>query len=212
MAPINGRPFLEYQLSYWISEGVQRFVISVGYKHESIVSHFGNVFLGASIDYAVESDPLGTGGGLLLAMEKLTENERFLVLNGDTYFEVSLAALKHFHYDRSSDITVALFQSDCVGRYIGVATGYDGRIASFEDATPGGWANGGVYLMSRSALSGTGWRAGERVSLEGELLPAVQRRGKRLFGMRSEGVFIDIGVPEDYARAGSLLVGRRLLA
>ncbi|MDQ3186754.1 MAG: NTP transferase domain-containing protein, partial [Pseudomonadota bacterium] len=70
MAPVSGRPFLEYQLDYWISQGISSFILSVGYRHEAIVDYFGNSYKGAELDYVIERIPLGTGGGLLLAVEK----------------------------------------------------------------------------------------------------------------------------------------------
>ena len=86
MAPINGRPFLEYLLDYWITQGVENFVISVGYRHQQIVSHFGNRYKKANLQYAIEDTPLGTGGGLCLAITKLPVLEPFLLLNGENNF------------------------------------------------------------------------------------------------------------------------------
>lgn len=205
MASVNGRPFLEHQLRYWMRQGIDRFILSVGYKHETIVAHFGAAFEGAQIEYAVEPEPLGTGGGLLLALEKRSRREGFLLLNGDTFFEVDLPALMRFHGDRHADLTICLFESDRHGRYMGITVDEEGQILSLADASPGGLANGGVYLFGADALSGIPWRSGDRVSLEDELLPAIRQRKKRLFGFRCSGRFIDIGVPEDYRRAGALL-------
>ena len=88
MVPIHNRPFLEHQMDYWIEQGITRFILSVGYLKDIIISHFGNSYKSVSIDYAIETSPLGTGGALLLAAKNL--NETFLVLNGDTFIEVSL--------------------------------------------------------------------------------------------------------------------------
>src|SRR5205085_7892557 len=82
MAPIAGRPFLEYQLDYWIGKGIDRFVLSVGYRHELIIDHFKARYRGAHIAYAIESSPLGTGGGLLRAVNEARLDSPFLVLNG----------------------------------------------------------------------------------------------------------------------------------
>ena len=84
MAPINNRPFLEHQMDYWIGQGINRFILSVGYLKDLIIDHFGDKYKKASIEYAIEHKPLGTGGGLLLAAKNITEP--FLVLNGDTFF------------------------------------------------------------------------------------------------------------------------------
>lgn len=207
MAPINGRPFLEHQLDYWIAQGVARFVLSVGYRHEMIVSHFGNAYRGASLDYAVEHSPLGTGGGLLMAMEKLEGDEAFLLLNGDTYFEVDLAALRDFHASKNADWTFALFRATESGRYMGMDISASGQVISLSSNsdTRKKLANGGVYLVNPQSVRACRWRAGDKVSLEDDILLAAIESGRRLFGLECGGTFIDIGVPDDYARSSSLL-------
>lgn len=207
MAPINGRPFLEHQLDYWIGQGVKRFVLSVGYRHKVIVDHFGATYRGIPLDYAIESSPLGTGGGLLLAAERLFGEAAFLLLNGDTYFEVELAALRGFHESKKADWTFALLRAAEVGRYMGMDIAADGRITSLKSGAgkPGGLANGGVYLMNPEALRIGGWKPGDKVSLEDDILPAAFESGRRFYGFECNGTFIDIGVPEDYSRAPGLL-------
>ena len=207
MAPINGRPFLEHQLDYWIGQGVKRFVLSVGYRHEAITGHFGAAYRGIALDYAIESSALGTGGGLLLAAERLSGDAAFLVLNGDTYFEANLASLCSLHGAKQADWTFALFRAAEVGRYTGIGIADDGRITSLKAGTgrPGQLANGGVYLLNPGMLRIGGWKPGEKVSLEDDILPAAFAAGRRLYGLECGGTFIDIGVPQDYARARRLL-------
>lgn len=209
MAPINGRPFLEYQLDYWIRQGVTRFILSLGYKHDIVTRHFGSSFGGVEIGYAIESRPLGTGGGLLLACGCLARGGPFLVLNGDTYFEVPLPALRDFHAARRADVTIALFRSPQQGRYMGIRCGPDGEILDLKSAAgeAGGLANGGVYVMERSLIESGPWQASSPLSLEDDILPDALRAGKRLVGLECVGRFIDIGVPEDYAKAASVLGG-----
>lgn len=203
LAPIEGRPFLEYQMDYWIAEGVRRFVLSVGYKHDLIERHFGRRYRDAEIDYAVEVEPLGTGGGLLLAADRIESPGPWLVLNGDTFFEVRLATLMAFHHEKQPDITLSLFRVAHNGRYMGVELDGESRITRLKTA-PTGQAqliNGGVYLLGASALTGLDYHPGERVSLEDEMLGKAITAGKRIFGCPADGRFIDIGIPEDYARA-----------
>lgn len=208
MAPVAGRPFLSYQLDYWIAQGATRFVLSVGYRREAIVDHFGDRYRGVPVEYAVETEPLGTGGGLLLALSRLgAGGDAVLVLNGDTYFEVDLRALAAFHAERRSEWTFALFRCAEAGRYMGMGVADDGRITALKSgsAQPGRLANGGVYLLQPQALRGLPWAAGDRVSLEDDLLPALFGAGRRLYGCEAAGAFIDIGVPEDYRRAPAML-------
>lgn len=208
MAPVGGRPFLERLLDYWIGQGVTRFILSVGYLHEKITAHFGASFHGAAIHYAVEDRPLGTGGGLLLARESLAGAGPFLVLNGDTYFGASLEALREFHLARGAHATLALFRSPQHERYLGLTIGATGEVLSLKAGERGGLANGGVYLMERGLLDGGPWRPSSTASLEEDILPFALRAAKRVFGLECSAPFLDIGVPEDYARAAEVLGGR----
>jgi D-glycero-alpha-D-manno-heptose 1-phosphate guanylyltransferase len=205
MAPVNGRPFLERLLDYWIAQGVARFILSTGYRHEAIAAHFGAAFHGAVIQQVVEDRPLGTGGGLLLASGALAATGPFLVLNGDTFFEVALKTLRDFHAAHRADATLSLFRSRQQGRYAGIGLGKNAAIRSFGAGEKGGLANGGVYLMERSLLEGGPWLPRSALSLEEDILPDALAGEKRLFGLECSGRFIDIGVPEDYARAADVL-------
>lgn len=210
MAPVNGRPFLEHLLDYWLDQGVDRFVLSVGYKHEVIEKYFGNRYQSAGIDYAIEEKPCGTGGGLLLSLPHLRGPGTFLVMNGDTFFEVELDAMRRLHRDRQADLTVALREVESNDRYGGVGIDEQGRITTFENrARTSGRTliNGGVYLAEKTAFAGIASEPGGVVSLEERLYPRMLAAGRRLYGLPSSGRFIDIGIPEDYHRAASILQG-----
>jgi len=208
MAPINGRPFLELLLEYWIDQGVRRFVISVGYLAGQIRNHFGERWRGADILYAEEREPLGTGGGLLLAASH-AQSADIIVMNGDSFFAVDLAQLCDFHSARRADWTLSLFRSHDVERYLGLAVAEDGRVQSLSSkpGKAGALVNGGVYLVRRAALEVLPWRAGQRFSLESDLLPHALQASWRTFGREFASQFIDIGVPDDYQRASTLLRG-----
>lgn len=205
MAPIDGRPFIEHQMDYWIGQGVDRFVLSVGYKKEVIMDHFGTNYRSTPLTYAIEEEPLGTGGGLLLAAQGLSEP--FLVLNGDTFFEVDLAKLLKFHSGHSSDWTFSLFRTREVGRYMGIEVKSDGEIGSLTSGTgeQSRLVNGGVYLVNPSVLGNKAFVPGSKLSLEDDLLPAMVVQGYKLFGLEFPGAFIDIGIPQDYFRAAEVL-------
>jgi D-glycero-alpha-D-manno-heptose 1-phosphate guanylyltransferase len=205
MAPINGRPFLEHQMDYWIGQGVNRFVISVGHMKELIIRHFGSSYRDTTVAYAIEDEPLGTGGALLLAAQGLSET--FLVLNGDTFFAVKLDELLRFHAERKSEWTFSLFKADEVGRYMGMDVSADGEIVSHQSG-PGEeccLANGGVYLLNPSVLARLKFVTGCKLSLEDDLLSAFVTQGGKLYGLACSGRFIDIGVPRDFFRAAEIL-------
>lgn len=207
MAPIGGRPFLACLLDYWIAQGVRRFVLSVGYRHQVIVDYFGNSYKGVGLDYVIEQTPLGTGGGLLLAAKKIGGDTPFLLLNGDTYFAAALKVLAEFSKANDADWCFSLFRTDEERRYMGMDVSPFGKIASLRSGTgyPGRLANGGVYWVHPRALIGVGFSPGDKVSLEDDILPAAMIAGQRLFGIEFTGTFIDIGVPDDYRRAPALL-------
>jgi len=206
MAPINGRPFLEHQIDYWIEQGIERFILSVGYKKEIIIDHFGCLYRNAVIEFVEEDTPKGTGGGLLLAAQN--ESRPFFVLNGDTFFQVDLAEIVKFHLKNNSDWTFGLFRSNEGGRYMGVDLLQDGRIASLRSGTRemGCLANGGVYLVNPSIFQNSNFSAGDTCSLEDDLVPQFLASGRNIYGVEIGGVFIDIGVPEDYYRATSVMI------
>lgn len=204
MAPVNNRPFLEHQIDYWIDQGIHHFTLSVGYRREVIMAHFGATYRGAQIDYAVEETPLGTGGALMLAVKQIDDRRPFLLLNGDTYFEVKLTELADFHAKRQSDFTFSLFATGDTERYMGMEQQLDGRITQLRSRS-GGFANGGVYLVNPHILQILAWHPGSKLSLEDDIMPMLLMRGARLFGHNSNGRFIDIGVPEDYLRSDTIL-------
>lgn len=203
MAPIAGRPFLELLLEYWMAEGIKRFIISTGYKSEAITGYFGASYRGAEIEYAVEETPMGTGGGLMLAAQKLKFREPFLLLNGDTLFKLRLSRLYRFHLEKKADCTAALFTAPESQRYGKVESETDGRIKRFagEKAEKGAFANGGVYLLEPAVLEGLEIFSS---SLEADLLPSLIACGRKCFGVEMEGRFLDIGLPEDYEKSAGL--------
>jgi len=210
MAPIDGRPFLEYLLDYWVGQGVSRFVLSVGYKRDIIEEHFAARYKGTEVDYAVEDQPLGTGGGLLLALKHLRRTGPFLIMNGDTFFEVDLTPMRRYHRERRAELTIALREVEANSRYGGVGIDNKGKITTFDNrARTSGRAliNGGVYLAEKSAFAGMALESDAPVSIEDQLYPRMLAEGRRMYGFPSSGRFIDIGVPEDYRRAAAILTG-----
>jgi D-glycero-alpha-D-manno-heptose 1-phosphate guanylyltransferase len=207
MAPVRGRPFLEHLLDYWIYQGVDHFVLSVGYLHEIIIDHMGGNYKGVKIDYVVEEAPLGTGGGLLLGAQKIGHDKPFLVLNGDTYFAVNLKKLIAFSNSNNTDWCFSLFTASETGRYMGMDISTQGVITSLKSTTAQGGrlANGGVYWFHPRALHQIGFLPGDKCSLEEDIFRAAFALRQRMMGIEFSGFFIDIGVPMDYHLASKLL-------
>ncbi|GLK87742.1 sugar phosphate nucleotidyltransferase [Pseudomonas turukhanskensis] len=208
MALIHGRPFLEWLMDYWIDQGIRRFILSVGYQHLAITEHFGSRYRLARLSYAIEPERLGTGGGLLLAARQLNDEDAFLVLNGDTFFAVDLPALDHFSRTHAADWSLALFRAGQADRYMGVTLNTQERIVALASrkSSEGYLANGGVYWVRTTSLAKFPSHTEQALSLEDELLPALLDSSTTLAGFVAQGTFIDIGVPEDYAKAKQLLL------
>jgi len=209
MAPVNGRPFLEHLLDYWGGQGIERFVLSVGYLKEVVIQHFGAFYRGAKIDYVSENIPLGTGGGVLLAAQTIPVDEYFLLLNGDTFFAIDMADLYRHAIQQNTDCCFSLFRSDEAGRYMGLEIGVDGQVVSLrsERGEVGSLVNAGVYCMRRRALMEDRFPAGSKVSLEDDIFPAAIDAQRRMTGVEFSKTFIDIGLPGDYRRAAHILKG-----
>lgn len=200
MASINGRPFIEYLLDRLIQSGTNHVILSVGYMHEHIIKHFRNSYKNLRISYAIEEQPLGTGGGIKLAMQQ-AKSDNVLVLNGDTLFMLDLRVFRDFHANHKSSFSLALRQVGDTGRYGTVRIDEKGGIAGFaEKQSSGGpgYINTGVYLISKKyfldfALPGA-------FSLEKDFLEK-EYVNEHFYGFTSSDYFIDIGIPEDYNRA-----------
>jgi D-glycero-alpha-D-manno-heptose 1-phosphate guanylyltransferase len=205
MAPIANKPFLWYLLSYLSQYDIQKVVLSVGYKYEMIQAFFGDRFAGMEINYAIEEEPLGTGGGIRRALDQ-TNGDTVLILNGDTFFAVDFAELANVHSSQNADLTLALkpmINFDRYGNVVTVAT----RVIGFEEKKlfKSGNINGGVYLMNANLFERLGF--GEKFSFEKDFLEKyiMQLNFQALI---SNAYFIDIGIPEDYLIAQTELPGR----
>ena len=197
MAPVAGRPFLAWLLDDLREAGFDHIILSLGYKHEAVEAWVASRPDRDSITCVVEEEPLGTGGGVRLALRQAREDAVF-ILNGDTFFGVDYPDMQAFHRQSGAQATLALKPLRDFDRYGEVTLDGEGRITAFREKRPcaEGLINGGVYLLQRDALA----EMPERFSLEKDYFePKAESAG--LAGFRSEGYFIDIGIPADYARA-----------
>lgn len=204
MAPVSGKPFLWYLLKYLSHFDVERVVLSVGYLRNIIIDWIdknGDEFP-FNFDYAIEMTPLGTGGGIKLALNKCLKND-IIILNGDTFFNVDLNELYEQHHQHSSSITLALKPMKNFNRYGNVRVNGN-KIVAFEEKKycTSGLINGGIYIINRSSNIFNGLE--EKFSFETDVLQP-QCCKNNIYGIKQNGYFIDIGIPEDYAKANTEL-------
>ncbi len=194
MAPIHGRPFLDYLIGYLARQGIERVVLSTGYRHETIAGHFGHRWQGVTIDYSIEESPLGTGGGLARALDRIDGRHAF-ALNGDTFVELDY---RDMAARADEGLLMAVRKVGNGGRF-GACIVEDGRLVGFTRAGSEGETliNAGVYLLPRHLLAGYGMRA---FSFEQDFLEPQAARLRPLV-YPTEGRFIDIGIPDSYRQA-----------
>lgn len=201
MAPVAGKPFLDYIFLYLKHYGITHVVLSTGYLAHKVSDHYKQEFNGIRVSYAVEETPQGTGGGIRLAMEQC-HTEHILVLNGDSFFDVDLTTYAAQYNSCGSGGALALRKVGNAARYGTISLGSGQRISAFKEKDSiekPGLINGGVYLLNRNIfLEHT--PAAKAFSIEKDFFETRNSEIK-LCGFEYEGYFIDIGIPEDYNRA-----------
>ena len=256
LAPIAGRPFLAWLLAWLKPLGPGRVVLSVGYLHEAVEAWARENARDYPFEFifSVEDEPLGTGGGIHLALGRCSF-DKVLIINGDTFFNVDLSL---FSTASRGPVSIALKPMEDFDRYGEVVIDGEGRITAFREKThcPSGLINGGIYLADRTFLLSLMSSLPQRFSFEKDVLeplagsrdgtvpagnastnppfaplspslplsvgdsgsslhraPPVLTTGRQgsleagprrngcITGVVCDNYFIDIGVPEDYARA-----------
>jgi D-glycero-alpha-D-manno-heptose 1-phosphate guanylyltransferase len=203
MAPVGGKPFLEHLLLFLSQQAISKFVLCTGYKHEIIEKYFGSSFQGIPVEYSIETEPLGTGGAVQNALMHIT-GESFLLLNGDTFFGIDVAELIAEHARTRAAISIALKEMTDFDRY-GTVCLEKGRIIKFEEKKKlaRGLINGGVYSIKKNIFDLL--LLPQKFSFEKDLLEKCVD-DLILNGIVFQDYFIDIGIPEDYARAQTELI------
>ncbi|MDH6592546.1 D-glycero-alpha-D-manno-heptose 1-phosphate guanylyltransferase [Variovorax sp. TBS-050B] len=197
MAPVGGQPFLGLLLHRLAQQRVSRVVLSLGYKAQQIIDHFGSSFAGMTLEHVVESRPLGTGGAIRRAMTRV-KDDHVHVFNGDTYLDLDLAAVETLWQMHREPVIVARPVADA-SRY-GCLLAADGRLTGFAEksAAGAGIINAGCYVFNAGQFDA--FELDRPFSLERDVLADPDRcPPMRVFVCN--GQFIDIGVPEDYRRA-----------
>lgn len=205
MAPIGDKPFLYYLLQYLHRQGITHAVLSLGYKAEQVINWcHENDDLPLRISFAVEPEPMGTGGGIMQALPHLHGESDCFIVNGDTFFDVPLAEMDAFHRQHHHPLTIALKPMVQFERYGSILLGEGGVVKDFREKQycDAGLINGGIYLTTLSFLQQLSLP--EKFSFEKEVLEKQTGEGN-VYGYTSDTYFIDIGIPEDYEAAQQTL-------
>ncbi len=204
LARVAGKPFLEWLILNLSRQGFREFCFLSGYRAELIRDYFGDgERWGVQCSYSEETSPLGTGGALRKAV-LASSHERFLALNGDTYFNMNYAAFTDKSEQACADFSIGLREVDDCSRYGQVIVSSDFRIQAFLEKRPNcgaGFINAGVYSFGRNLSE---WIPEGPISLETQVFPELLTE-RKLCGYVLTGDFIDIGIPEDFYYADQVL-------
>jgi NDP-sugar pyrophosphorylase family protein len=202
LAPIGEAPFLELLVVQLQVQGIRNLVMCTGHLADRIEAHFGHgQKWNVAIQYSKETQPFGTAGAVKLAKPYLEGVSDFLVLNGDSFLEMDFRELVRLHGVYGGSVTMAVRRVSDAARYGTVCLDVRNRVVRFEEKTgikAPGIINGGVYVLSRAIFQHI---PDGPASLEKNVFPNLPEQ--EIYAAEQDGVFVDIGTPEDYAWAQS---------
>jgi NDP-sugar pyrophosphorylase family protein len=200
LASLGGGSFLELLVRQLQHHGIRHLVMCTGFLAEQIENEFGDGSAwGVDIEYSREQCPLGTAGAVHLAHPYLLDTTQFLVMNGDSFLESDFARLVQFHREHGGLVSMAVFRATDASRYGTVEVAAGNRVARFAEKTSvdaPGLVNAGVYVFDQAVFE---YITPGPASLEKDVFPRILQHG--VYALEQHGMFIDIGIPEDYARA-----------
>jgi NDP-sugar pyrophosphorylase family protein len=200
LATVGNKSFLELLIRQLCDQEIRHLVMCTGYLADQIENQLGDGRnWGVSIQYSKELQPLGTAGAVKLAEPFLQDADEFLVMNGDSFMEVDFHQLLQFHRKNNAEVTMAVRQVENASRFGTVRMDSAGRVSGFLEKTgveSPGVVNAGVYVFGQEVLKQIPQGP---CSLEKDVFPKLLKRG--IHALEQHGLFIDIGTPEDYARA-----------
>lgn len=197
MLPIAGIPVTEHQILAAKKAGITTVVLATSYLSEVFTPYFGDGSRwGMKLLYAVEEEPLGTGGAIRNAAELLGSDENVVIFNGDVLSHHDIAAQIKFHEVKKSDVTLHLISVDDARAFGCVPTDADGRVTAFlekMDNPVTNSINAGCYVFNRAVIDQI--PLGKVVSVERETFPALVASGRPVFGYKEQSYWLDVGTP-----------------
>ena len=209
MFPVANKPIIDWILEGLSKNGVTEVVLAVNYMADMLEKHLGRLKHGIEIHYSHEKKPLGTGGPIKKAESLLRNGDGlFYVLNGDVLSSLKYSALVQAHRDSKALATIALQVVEDPSRFGVVEITPTNQILNFvekpkaEDA-PSNLINAGMYVLSDAVFELI--PNGKKVSMEYDVFPILVEKGK-LYGRRFDGLWVDVGKPDDYILANRLML------
>jgi len=204
LAPVNGKPFIFYILDFWMNQGINKFILAIGYKHELIIKEIKRSKFSNFVDFSIEEELLDTGGAILKCLPQIKGNN-FIVQNGDTYIPIRLKTLlKKYKELSNKTIFVATVAGEDEDRYKLLIIDESGLITEDFNLEGKRGINSGLYIFNKLKISKIGYPMEEKISFEKVILNDLIIK-KECSGAFFNSLFLDIGVPEDYNKAQFML-------
>jgi len=201
LAPVEGRPFVEWVIRFFAAQGCTDFVLSTGYLAHLVDAHFTqNPIAGLSITSVPETSPQGTAGGVVQAVKSLPVRSAWLVVNGDSLVLADPRPLLDCLRKPETNGALLGLAMDDASRFGTLEVDADNRLAAFREKQAGsGLINAGVYAFTAGTLAGLPDQ--RPLSLESDVFPSLAQ-AKQVRVSRVDAPFLDIGTPETLYQAG----------
>jgi len=217
MLPVGGLPVTERQLLAAKKAGINTVILATSYLSEVFTPYFGDGSKwGMKLLYAVESEPLGTGGAIRNAaalVDFADSGEEFVIFNGDVLSGHNISAQLDFHRANNSDATLHLIEVADARAFGCVPTDSNGRVIDFLEKMENpvtNAINAGCYIFNASVISQI--PEGKVVSIERETFPKLVKSGRPVYGYNEQSYWLDIGTPAALFQGSRDIVGEGFLA
>ncbi len=201
LLPLMDRRSLDHVLDHLARHGIREVVLSSPYLQETFRPFVAARRGDPAITWITEADPLGTGGAIVNALDRVGP-EPFFALNGDILTDLDLTAMRVLHEERAAAVTIALHRVDDARAFGLVIRDDHGRVTEFrekpEPPVPGD-INAGTYLIDPVVLGP--WVGGGTISIERDIFPGVIAGGHTVVGFGSDAYWLDLGTPDKYLQA-----------
>ncbi|MDP1719664.1 MAG: NDP-sugar synthase [Candidatus Nanopelagicaceae bacterium] len=203
MLPVGGLPVTEHQLMHAKKAGITRLVLATSYLSEVFMPYFGDGSRwGMEIIYAVEAEPLGTGGGIRHASQFLDRKGSIVIINGDVLSSHDLVSQIKMHEERDADVTLHLTHVADARAFGCVPVDENGRVSAFMEKMEvpvANTINAGCYVFHPRVIERI--PEGKVVSVEREIFPDLVEAGRLVLGRVDDSYWVDIGTPHSLLRA-----------
>jgi len=217
MLPVGGMPVTERQLLAAKKAGINTVILATSYLSEVFTPYFGDGSKwGMKLLYAVEKEPLGTGGAIRNAaalVDFAGSSEEFVIFNGDVLSGHNIAAQLEFHRSKQADATLHLIEVADARAFGCVPTDSNGRVIDFLEKMENpvtNAINAGCYVFNASVISQI--PAGKVVSIERETFPQLVKSGRPVYGYNEQSYWLDIGTPAALFQGSRDVVGDGFLS